>query len=40
MGYATGWDMDDEDQMEEERGVRDEEPVLLIGYVPGLQHFD
>ena len=29
--YATGWDMDDEKQMDEvERRVRDEEPVLLI----------
>ena len=32
VDYATGWDMDDEEQTEEvERRVRDEEPVLLIG---------
>ena len=32
VDYATGWDMDGEEQMEEvERRVRDEEPVLLIG---------
>ena len=30
---ATGWDMEDEELMEEvERRVRDEEPVLLIGF--------
>ena len=33
LDYATGWDMDDEEQMEEvERRVRDEEPVLLIAF--------
>ena len=40
---ATGWDMEDEEQVEEvERRVRDEEPVLLIGSpkVPCLQHLD
>ena len=39
----TGWNMDDEDPMEEmERRVLDEEPVLSIGSpnVPGLQHVD
>ena len=29
---ATRWGMDDEEQMEVERRVRDEEPVLLIGF--------
>ena len=40
---ATGWDMEDEEQVEEvERRVRDEEAVLLIGSpkVPCLQHLD
>ena len=32
VDYATGWDMEDEEQMQEvERRVMEEEPVLLIG---------
>ena len=40
---ATGWDMEDEEQMEEvERRVRDEEPVLLTASpkVSCFQHLD
>ena len=32
VDYATGWDMEDEEEMKEiERRVMDEEPLLLIG---------
>ena len=32
VDYATGWDMEDEEQMQEvERRVMEEEPVLFIG---------
>ena len=40
VDYATGWDMEDEEQMKEvERRVLEEEPVLLIGS-PMCRSFD
>ena len=40
VDYATGWDMEDEEQMKEvERRVMEEEPVLLVGS-PMCRSFD